>query len=509
MLGEGKPGRGGVPPVDGASQRADASSQALEKAPLSPNVLAGEILMVGPASVPNKESLLTKAGRQRVSCRHVPTWEAFRAQAEQRSEAALLLAFCRHHSECMPILRRFRDVNTEIPIWLVTPSGSGDEFAAAAGQIAEEVFPGSIAPSALDARLRRMFQVHSEDTENIRGRLLKDLASSRLLGRDPRFVQAISLVPRFARAELSVLITGETGTGKELCARALHHLGRRRANPFVTVDCCALPEQLFESELFGHVKGAFTGADREHRGLVAAAEGGTLFLDEIDSLSLPAQAKLLRLLQERTYRPVGSDRSHVADIRLIGATNRDLTHCVETRTFRRDLLFRLNVLQIYLPPLRERPLDIEFLAMKFLDDCRDSVEDVPRAFSSSALQALRAHAWPGNIRELLNAVQRAAVICEGGKIGPADLGLVSGKSSEPEARPVEPKQFRAARDVAIARFEKSYLLNLLRRHGGNVTHAAVEAAQDRRALGRLLKKYGITREAIGGREDLILPSGTL
>jgi two-component system response regulator GlrR len=378
------------------------------------------------------------------------------------------------------------------PTLAVVPVEAGDPFLHLVSQSADDVIFSPVRPVELRHRLIKVLEPRSE-LEVVRRRLLEEMGLTRLVGKDPAFLRAIESVPRFARADVPVLITGETGTGKELCARAVHHLSRRRNFPFVTVDCGAVPETLFENELFGHVRGAFTGADRDHKGLVSLAEGGTLFLDEIDALSLGAQAKLLRFLQEHTFRALGSGRTQRGDVKIIGATNRDLELCMKNRQFRPDLYFRLHVLRIHLPPLRERRGDVELLAYNFLRECSGAIESPPTSFSQPALRLLRAHDWPGNIRELGNVVQRAAVACDGATILPAHLQLASAGPAAPGAPAGD---FRAARAAAIAAFERRYLEDLLRKHGGNVTHAAREAQQDRRAFGRYIKKYQIRRQEL-------------
>jgi two-component system, NtrC family, response regulator GlrR len=338
-------------------------------------------------------------------------------------------------------------------------------------------------------RLARLLGRDEQAVEQARERLLRELAMTQLVGRDPAFLDAIQQVPRFARSEVPVLITGETGTGKELCARAIHFLSRRRDHPFIAVDCGALPDHLVENELFGHARGAFTDAHRDQRGLVAIAEGGTLFLDEVDALSLPAQAKLLRFLQERTFRPLGAESFVQSDVHVIAATNRDLEACVRDKQFRPDLYFRLNVLRLHLPLLRERRGDISLLATHALEQHCASTERIARTFSAAALRRLASYDWPGNVRELCNVVKRAVVLCDGAQIQPHHLALPAGEPVPAGAG----TSFRQARAGAIAAFERTYVEELLRKHHFNVTRAAIEAGKDRRAFGRLVKKYRIER----------------
>jgi DNA-binding NtrC family response regulator len=285
-----------------------------------------------------------------------------------------------------------------------------------------------------------------------------------------------------ARTDLPVLITGETGTGKELFARAIHFMSRRRNHPFIPVDCGGIPDHLFENELFGHVRGAFTDAHTEQRGLAAVAEGGTLFLDEVESLPLAAQAKLLRFLQERQFKALGSERWAQADVRIVAATNRDLVKQTAEKEFRPDLYFRLDVLRLELPPLRERPEDIPLLARYFL--AQHEPAGRARSFSPAALRRLTSYHWPGNVRELLNVIQRAIVFSKGAQIDACEIVLS-------QTTTTDRRDFRTAREETIESFERAFVQELLQRHQGNVTHAAKEAGKERRAFGRLIKKYGL------------------
>lgn len=360
----------------------------------------------------------------------------------------------------------------------------------------------------LRQRLERILgeRACEREFESAHRRLMEELGMEQFVGEDPVFREAIGAIPLMAKSDLPVLIAGPTGTGKELCARGIHHLSKRRGNPFIALDCGAIPDHLFENELFGHSRGAFTDAHADQKGLIGLANGGTLFLDEVDSLSLGAQSKLLRFLQERTYRPLGSDRFLKADVNVIAATNRDIEQSVRDRQFRSDLYFRLNVLRIDLPPLSKRPTDIPLLARHFL--CTHCHHLGAKLFTTAALQKLEAYDWPGNVRELLNVVQRAAVLSDGAHILPSAITF-SARSSMAETFPEltdpapelddpllvgadrAPEDFRERRSRAIEAFEKRYVEELLHKHRGNVTRAAHEAGKDRRAFGRLKKKYSI------------------
>jgi two-component system response regulator GlrR len=308
-----------------------------------------------------------------------------------------------------------------------------------------------------------------------------------LIGESEPFLRVIAQALRVAHVDATVLLTGETGTGKELVARAIHYGSPREGEPFVPVNCGALPEHLVENELFGHAKGAYTDASSTERGLVAEAEGGTLFLDEIDALSMSAQVKLLRFLQDREYRPVGSARSLTANVRVIAATNAELWEQVQAKRFRKDLYYRLHAIALRLPALRERPEDIPRLAAHFLHRCGIHYGREPQQFSAAALQKLMAYAWPGNVRELEAAIQRAVLLTSSSVLHPDDIEL-----SFPYQHPGSgDESFREAKARIITQFERAYLITLLSSHKGNVSRAAKQAGKERRAFTRLLQKYSL------------------
>jgi DNA-binding NtrC family response regulator len=290
-----------------------------------------------------------------------------------------------------------------------------------------------------------------------------------------------------------VLVTGESGTGKELVARALHDASRRRTGPFIALNCSALPGELVESEMFGHVRGAFTGADRDRPGLFEAASGGTLFLDEIGDLAAGAQAKLLRALEERVVTRVGEARPREVDVRIVAATNRPLER-LEDGVFRADLLYRLRVIQIELPPLRERREDIPALAVHLLRDLADRHGRRIESLSDDARQALLAHDWPGNVRELRNALERAVVLADGPGLTAGDLPTSVTAGGGP-LRPVESAlaglPYEEARERARLAFDRAFLGAALERHGGNITRTAEALGLHRQSLQRLLRKAGL------------------
>jgi two-component system response regulator AtoC len=310
-----------------------------------------------------------------------------------------------------------------------------------------------------------------------------------LVGESERFLEAVELVPRLGEVDGTLLITGETGTGKELFARAIHYAGRRKGKPFVPVNCGALPDSLVENELFGHAKGAFTDASAAGKGLVGESEGGTLFLDEVEALSHAAQAKLLRFLQDHEYRPLGSTTARRADVRIVAATNVDLRAAVDARRFREDLFYRLSILLLRIPPLRDRIEDIPLLADHFAHKySRTQGRPRPR-LSVAALEMLAAHEWPGNVRELEAVIQRSVLMARDGTLEPGDIDLDSFRQDNV----VGLRRFREAKSYAIESFERSYLMRVLTAHSGNISEAARAAGTDRRALQRLMRKHGIDR----------------
>jgi two-component system, NtrC family, response regulator GlrR len=323
-------------------------------------------------------------------------------------------------------------------------------------------------------------------------KLKEDIGLKQIIGESPAFLDKVQCVPRFARCDATVLICGESGTGKELFARAIHYLSPRADRPFVPVNCGALPENLVESELFGHKRGAFTGAASDQAGLIREAEGGTLFLDEIDCLTPQAQVKLLRLLQDGEYRSVGSQQTLHANIRVVAAANADFDRIVREGKFREDLFYRLNVLALALPALRDRRGDILLLTRDFLEKQAVIAEVRSKNLSLAALNRLLSHSWPGNVRELQNVLTRAIVLADSDSIEPSDLDL-------PEDGPAtEEQSFRAMKSHAVQRFEHDFLATVLRAHDGNITRAASAVKKNRRAFWELLRKHGLLT---GARRD--------
>jgi DNA-binding NtrC family response regulator len=323
---------------------------------------------------------------------------------------------------------------------------------------------------------------------------MDDFARLNLIGRSPPFLAALGLIGKFATCDATVLIQGETGTGKDLAARAIHYLSRRRDLPFVPVNCGALPDNLVESELFGHVRGAFTDAKQARVGLVAQARGGTLFLDEIEAMSPRAQVALLRFLQDKVYRPVGGGLVKDADVRVVASSNADLRVMVQRGLFRSDLLFRLNVLSVQLPPLRARGGDVVMLAEAFLRRLCLEYSQPIKVIHPDSVFALNVYPWPGNVRELENLIHRELLLASGPVIA---IGPIASDAPDPQAAVIAgttAEPFKVAKARAVAEFERSYIAALLTRTAGDMVLASRIAGKDRSDLGKLLKKYGLVRK---------------
>jgi DNA-binding NtrC family response regulator len=338
----------------------------------------------------------------------------------------------------------------------------------------------------VSARVWRLFQNKVIDATHDSAKAA-NCRFEKLVGDSASFRRAIEKIPLLARSDATALICGETGTGKELVAREIHNQSARRGKPFVPINCGALPDNVFENELFGHTKGAFTDASSTERGLVGEAEGGTIFLDEVDSLSPPAQVKLLRFLQNGEYRPLGISRYTIANVRIIAATNTNLKSEVLERRFREDFYYRLNTLSIHLPPLRERIEDIPVLASYFLNGYANRYNRGSLHLAPVTIQKLMAYAWPGNVRELEGTLQRATLLTTASTLQPQDIDLPVWFGNENS----NGGPFRHAKAETVYNFERSYLIGLLVETQGNITIAARRAGKDRRTFQRLLQKYGL------------------
>jgi len=339
------------------------------------------------------------------------------------------------------------------------------------------------------ATIRRALRLADvvRDNERLRNELEGRHSFDTLVGNSPSFRRVIEQVTEVCETRATVMLNGESGTGKELVARAIHFNSPRRAKPFIAVNCAAIPETLLESELFGHVKGAFTGAVSNRIGRFAAAEGGTLFLDEIGDMPLAIQAKLLRVVQERSFEPVGANRSQTVDVRLVAATHKDIRQAVEQGGFREDLFYRLNVFPIRLPALRERAEDIPLLAAHFLAALSETVGKRVSGFSPAALVAMAGHAWPGNIRELHNCIERALIVTKTAMIDVQDLPTDLFEGQRRASREGLPHDL----DAELERIEREFILEALRRSDGVQVKAARMLGIAERSLWHRIKKLDI------------------
>ena len=374
--------------------------------------------------------------------------------------------------------------SVEVPVVLLAEANEADDALDWLKLGAADFITAPLNMQETTARVRQLLARISPEDEL--KRTLKEKLGMRLfIGKSPAFLEEINKIPLLARCNASILIAGETGTGKELCASAIHYLGPRSQKPFIPINCGAIPADLVENELFGHERGAFTGAKNSKIGLIQEAHGGTLFLDEIDCLPLLSQVKLLRFLQEKEYRPLGSTKVCRADVRVIAATNSDPQEAVMAGKLRQDFYYRLNVIPLLLPPLRARREDISGLARHFLQRFAAELDKQVTHFSSEAIQSLISYDWPGNIRELEHVIMRAVALSTQPLIDASDLALPR-RTSTPLL-----ESFKGAKNKVVAEFERSYIEKLLLLYDGNVSRAAQAAQKNRRVIWRLIRKHRI------------------
>ncbi|MFN7980991.1 MAG: sigma 54-interacting transcriptional regulator [Vicinamibacterales bacterium] len=402
----------------------------------------------------------------------------------ERERAALVVLACGGQSDGqrIPMLRMLSTRTGAPPIVVAAMCESATDVNALLEHGARELIalPVNVAEAAgrLRAVLRECARASMVDVEHpVPG----------LVGSNEAFLAELRKIPVVAACEANVLIFGETGTGKELCAQAIHNASARRLKPFVPINCGAIPHDLIENELFGHERGAFTGASHGRPGLVQDANGGTLFLDEINSLPMSAQVKLLRVLQDGSFRPLGSNRVQHVDLRIVAASNEDLHAAVQDGRFRKDLYYRLNVIPIRLPALRERRDDIPRLAQVFVERYAERTGRRVLDLSQDALAKLAAHDWPGNVRELEHVIERAVVLASSSRLRARDLSLGADDSGEQNS-------FQEAKAKVVRDFERGYLRSVLSQCRGNISQAAVAAGKDRRAFWELMRKHEISSQ---------------
>jgi two-component system, NtrC family, response regulator AtoC len=386
---------------------------------------------------------------------------------------------------------------TEIPVIVVTAYGTIEMAVKAMKDGAYSYLTKPIQYEELSMQVKNAVERRklSREVENLRHAVEERYQLGNILGKNPQMQEIFHLVRTVAETDATVLIHGESGTGKELIARAIHYNSRRKDRPFVTVSCSALPETLLESELFGHEKGSFTGAIRQRIGRFEMADGGTVFLDEIGEMSMPVQIKLLRVLQEREFERVGGNKPVKVDVRVIAATHTDLHRAMNERLFREDLFYRLNVVPIKLPPLRDRLDDVPLLAAHFLNKYSEKNHKRIAMISTEGLSSLMRYSYPGNVRELENIIERAVIMEKGDTLTKIDLKRVdSGKYDKQSPMRNDIETFRKKKTEVVEKFEKEYFTRLLKMYNGNMSRASQHAGINIKNFHEKMARYGLKKE---------------
>jgi DNA-binding NtrC family response regulator len=394
----------------------------------------------------------------------------------------------------MDVLRASKGAHPEMPVVMITAHGSEKVAVEAMKAGAEDYVPKPFDNDEMRLVVTRALERTRLAREHalLLERVKREYGFESLIGAGPKMRAIFSQIQKVAETDLSVLVRGESGTGKELVAQAIHQRSPRAQRPFVAVNCAAISRELVESELFGHEKGAFTGANARRIGRFEAAEGGTIFLDEIGDMPLETQGKVLRVLEERSLERVGGNKSIQVDVRVVAATHRDLEADVLRGAYRQDLYYRLKVVELLVPPLRERLEDLPALVDRFLERIAARLGREKRVVSAEAMARLATHAWPGNVRELRHAIEQAAVLASGSEIDVDDLPIASragASSGSPSARPSG--SFSEAKRNAVDAFERAFLSDALKRHGGNISQTAEAIGMVRQSLQQKLKELGL------------------
>jgi len=389
------------------------------------------------------------------------------------------------------LLERAKRLRPEMPVVVITAHGTEKTAVEAMKKGAEDYVPKPFDNDEIRLVVRRALERTRLEREHrmLQEQIEREYGFGSLIGSGEAMRRVFETIKKVAETDLTVLVRGESGTGKELVAQALHYRSARRKRPFVAVNCAAISRELVESELFGHEKGAFTGADARRVGRFEAAQGGTLLLDEVGDMPLETQAKVLRVLQERSFERVGGASPVRVDVRVVAATHRDLEAEVARGRFRQDLYYRLRVVELELPPLRERLADVPALVDRFLGQLAERLERNKAGISPEATAALARHAWPGNVRELRNVVERAAVLASGERIELSDLGL--DEARELAGSDLLSLPFSEAKRRAVEQFERRYLEQALERHAGNVSRTAEAIGMVRQSLQQKLRELGL------------------
>lgn len=408
---------------------------------------------------------------------------------EQENFAVVLTDFRLPNEDGLKLIARAKSLSKPPICILMTAYGSEELAVEAMKRGADDyIAKGRLQIDELEMRIARALRSQKLETENVslRQQLDTRFGLENIVGESPAMQEVFDVIQQVAPTRATVLLAGESGTGKELVAKAIHQLSPRAKQPFVAVHCAALAASLLESELFGHEKGAFTGAHERRIGRFEQAQGGTLFLDEIGEIDATIQIKLLRFLGERTFERVGSNKTQTADVRLVTATNKDLAALVKAGTFREDLFFRLRIVEINLPPLRERSGDIPLLAQSFLKEFATENGKAVRDFTADALELLLNYSWPGNVRELRAAIESAVVLCRGERISARDLPRTVRADT---ALAADPGRALARNDLTVKEAEKQLIIRALKETNGNRTAAAKKIGMSRRTFHRKLHTY--------------------
>jgi DNA-binding NtrC family response regulator len=450
------------------------------------------------------------------SCKRILSEEGYRVQCQQDPRAGLrdafsgvydliLLDIVMPEMDGLEVLKELKSAGVTAQVVIITGYATVETSVEAMKQGAADYVSKPFTPDELVVVIRKVLECSAtyRETMALRRELNRHRGFEGIIGESRCMEKVFSIIKRVARTDGTVLITGDSGTGKEMVARAIHRLSPRRARYFLACDCSSLAPALLESELFGHVKGSFSGAIATKKGLFEAADGGTLFLDEVANISLEIQGKLLRAIETRTIRKVGDTDEHEVDIRLIAATNRNLAKRVGEGKFREDLRYRLDVVPIYLPPLRERTGDIPRLATIFLERFRQKNEVTVQGFTPEAMRIMESYRWPGNVRELKNMIERLAILCDADRIEPRHLPPEFAQTSPDPAVAYLPHSWeefkelkQQVRDAAVRDLERRFLVDALQRSGGNVSRAADDIGMQRTNFHALLRKHGLTSEDI-------------
>lgn len=411
---------------------------------------------------------------------------------EQENFDVMLTDFRLPNEDGMKLIARAKSLSKPPVCILMTAYGSEEIAVEAMKRGADDyIAKGRLQIDELEMRIARALRQQNLEVENVslRQQLHSKFGIENIIGESVAMQEVFEVVKQVAPTRATVLLLGESGTGKELIAKAIHQLSPRAKQPMVSVHCAALSPALLESELFGHEKGAFTGAHERRIGRFEQAQGGTLFLDEIGEIDASIQIKLLRFLGERAFERVGSNKTLIADVRLVTATNKNLEEMVKAGTFREDLYFRLKVVEIVLPPLRDRLSDVPLLAQAFLREFAEENKKPVQEFAPDALELMMNYAWPGNVRELRTAVEHAVVLCRGERISARDLPA-SVRAGAVNAT-ADPQRMLARHDLTVKEAEKQLIIRALKETNGNRTLAAQKIGVSRRTLHRKLHSYGL------------------